>query len=338
MQVTSEGSVRVDLVGGTLDIPPIHLILKDVKTLNLATSLKAKAILTSTDRDGVEIISKDYDSTVFFESSDFTEDKLFRSAHFGPLNFVAQILHYFGIHSNLILEISSKAPAGSGLGGSSTMGVTLYKGLCEFKGLEFDKLKAIKIVRSIESRILNKGVAGYQDYYPALFSGILSLKATVGEVEVEQVYSTELKEFLEDHITLVFSGDTRLSGINNWEVYKSFFDGDEAVRAGMANIAKISNQVYDAIKAQDFSTIIELISLEGIEREKLFPNIVPANIKNLFSDLQVNLSNIGLKMCGAGGGGCFIILHQSQDKVEVSNEIKKFQMKELEFKIESPHE
>ena len=338
MQVTSEGSVRVDLVGGTLDIPPIHLILKDVKTLNLATSLKAKAILTSTDRDGVEIISKDYDSTVFFESSDFTEDKLFRSTHFGPLNFVAQILHYFGINKNLTLEISSKAPAGSGLGGSSTMGVTLYKGLCEFKSVEFDKLKAIKIVRSIESRILNKGVAGYQDYYPALYSGILSLKANIGEVEVEQIYSRELKDFLENHITLVFSGDTRLSGINNWEVYKSFFDGDESVRVGMSNIAKITNQVYDAIEAKDFSKVIDLISLEGVEREKLFPNIVPSNIKNLFSDLQSKVSSIGLKMCGAGGGGCFIVLHKSEDKSLISEEIKKFQMKELEFKIEAPHE
>ena len=37
-----EGSVRVDLLGGTLDLNPINLILPNVVTLNLATSLKAK--------------------------------------------------------------------------------------------------------------------------------------------------------------------------------------------------------------------------------------------------------------------------------------------------------
>lgn len=40
MQVTSQGSVRVDLVGGTLDIEPINLIIKNVITLNVATGLK----------------------------------------------------------------------------------------------------------------------------------------------------------------------------------------------------------------------------------------------------------------------------------------------------------
>ena len=53
---TVEGSVRVDLLGGTLDLVPINLILPDVVTLNLATSLKAKAVITSTDFDGVEIV------------------------------------------------------------------------------------------------------------------------------------------------------------------------------------------------------------------------------------------------------------------------------------------
>jgi D-glycero-alpha-D-manno-heptose-7-phosphate kinase len=45
MQVTSEGSVRVDLVGGTIDLEPINLILPNVVTLNVATSLKAKVEL-----------------------------------------------------------------------------------------------------------------------------------------------------------------------------------------------------------------------------------------------------------------------------------------------------
>ena len=49
MQTESTGSVRVDLVGGTLDLPPIHLILDETVTLNLATSLKAKVIFESID-------------------------------------------------------------------------------------------------------------------------------------------------------------------------------------------------------------------------------------------------------------------------------------------------
>ena len=35
----ASGSVRVDLVGGTLDLEPINLILPNVVTMNVATSL-----------------------------------------------------------------------------------------------------------------------------------------------------------------------------------------------------------------------------------------------------------------------------------------------------------
>ena len=49
--VTIEGSVRVDLLGGTLDLVPINLILPNVVTLNLATSLKAKVTISPIDFD-----------------------------------------------------------------------------------------------------------------------------------------------------------------------------------------------------------------------------------------------------------------------------------------------
>ena len=49
MQVTNQGSVRVDLVGGTLDIEPINLIIKNVVTLNVATGLKASVTLSKTE-------------------------------------------------------------------------------------------------------------------------------------------------------------------------------------------------------------------------------------------------------------------------------------------------
>ena len=53
MTVKVTGSVRVDLVGGTLDLNPINLILKDVVTMNVATSLMAQVKLTKIDEDHI---------------------------------------------------------------------------------------------------------------------------------------------------------------------------------------------------------------------------------------------------------------------------------------------
>jgi galactokinase/mevalonate kinase-like predicted kinase len=37
-------------------------------------------------------------------------------------------------------------------------------------------------------------------------------------------------------------------------------------------------------------------------------------------------------MCGAGGGGCFIITHQAKDKSEIEKAIAKTPMRVLDFK------
>lgn len=333
--ITVKGSVRVDLLGGTLDLNPINLILPNVVTLNVATSLKAVAQITEIDFDGVEIVSLDYNTAIKFKSSDFTKDKL-RSNFFGNLTFIAYLLDLFEIHQGIRLELESGSPAGAGLGGSSAMGVTCFKAFCEYKKIELDRFNAISKVNSLEARILDSGPAGYQDYYPALFGGVLGLVPTPGSVVVDQLFSAELKAYLETHLTLVYSGETRLSGINNWEVYKAFFNKDEKVRKGLSTIAELSQAAYQKIKKNSLSDLSQLIASEGDERRKLFPGILTNSMNSLREDLAQQNKNLGLKVCGAGGGGCFLITHQPTDREFVDQMIAKYQMKKMELIVEKP--
>lgn len=59
--------------------------------------------------------------------------------------------------------------------------------------------------------------------------------------------------------------------------------------------------------------MLTLISLEGMEREKLFPGITTDKIRQFTSELKKEGNVLGLKMCGAGGGGCFILVHKGLD-------------------------
>jgi len=333
---SASGSVRVDLVGGTLDLEPINLILPNVITMNVATSLKANVVLNKTNIEEVIIISKDYKTSYNFHKNDFTPEKLFQSNHFKEMTFICQILDLFNIHSHIEVELSSGAPAGSGLGGSSAMGVTLYKALCDYTGTVLNIQKAVQIVKGCEGRILNQGVPGYQDYYPALVGGVLGLKGIPGEILCEQLYSDELKTFLEKRVTLVYSGISRDSGINNWDVYKSFFDKKPEIRESMGKIAEISFKAYQALKAKDFESLLKLIGEEGNSREKLAPGITPYEVKELYVTLMHEVNHIGLKMCGAGGGGCFILTHKEEDKDKVQSLVKSANMQVLDFFIESP--
>jgi D-glycero-alpha-D-manno-heptose-7-phosphate kinase len=336
MQVIKQGSVRVDLCGGTLDIPPINLIIKDVVTLNVATSLKAKVILSKTDSNSIEIISHDYDKSEVFPSEVFTTDNIYFNNYFKELTFIIQLIDLFGIKKNLKVELSSGAPAGSGLGGSSSMGATLYSALCEFTGAAFDRERAIRQVNLTEGRILNSGMPGYQDYYPALYGGVLALIPHTGEVKVEQLFSTELAHVLESRCTLVFSGESRLSGINNWEVYKAFFDKNDSVIHGLNQIAKISFDAYKALKMKNYDSLLSLIAQEGIERKRLFPKIVTPGMEKVMVEIQNSTKSSGMKVCGAGGGGCFLITHQESERELVKKIIEKTQMKVLDFKVEGP--
>jgi D-glycero-alpha-D-manno-heptose-7-phosphate kinase len=336
MQVTNQGSVRVDLVGGTLDIEPINLIIKNVVTLNVATGLKASVTLSKIAFNGIEIHSKDYNKSYKYEASDLTEDRVVYSNEFVEMSFILQILRLFNINSGLKLELASGAPAGSGLGGSSAMGVTLYRALCNFTGHNYDRHTAVVRVKAVESRILNQGMAGYQDYFPALTGGVLAVRGIEGEIKVEQLYSDELKNVLEAHLTLISSGQSRASGINNWEVYKAFFDKKPEVVNGLTRIAEISHATYLAIKERQWDEMLKNIALEGLEREKLFPGITTEKIRQFTAELKQEGDVLGLKMCGAGGGGCFILVHKGLDPNVIEAKVRAHGMEILPFKVEAP--
>lgn len=337
--IEQAGSVRVDLAGGTLDLHPICLIEPNVITLNLATSLKARVLLKETSDSAVVIYSKDYHKSWTFFPADFTEANL-RAGLFEEMTFIAWILYHFNVTTNLHVELSSGSPAGAGLGGSSAMGVTLYQALLRYKGRELktdtEKKEAVSAVNAMEARILDSGPAGYQDYFPALYGGVLALHPRLNQVQVEQLFDQRLKVFLEDHITLVYSGKARLSGINNWEVYKAFFDHDENTRNGLTHIARASLDVYEAIKSGNYSEVLAAIAREGQAREELFPDIVPKDIHNLCQKLTKNKLITGMKMCGAGGGGCFLLLHGKDDRESLLPYLKEATMEVLKFEIEAP--
>ena len=153
-KASAQGSVRVDLLGGTLDIVPINQVLRNTITLNLATSLKAKVVVEEIEYEGVEFVSVDYESTTRYSSVDFSFDN-FDGETFGPLSFLAQILYHFNLTSGVRLTTESGSPPGAGLGGSSSMGVTVYKALCDYTDRTFERQEAINTVQNIEAKILN---------------------------------------------------------------------------------------------------------------------------------------------------------------------------------------
>ncbi|MBF0314892.1 MAG: hypothetical protein HQK50_11800 [Oligoflexia bacterium] len=351
------GSVRVDLLGGTIDLYPISLILSNVVTINLATSLKVEVKLSACkhkSEDAVTLISKDYDHQLMLTKSLWNRSLFYEEEEgdrFGKLKFLVEIIKTFPFEKikNCKIEVKSAIPAGTGLGGSSAMGATLYRALAKYcgKAIKSDSeiAKAVEVVKALESRILVAGPAGYQDYYPALYGGVLSLIPLPGSVKVVQAYSPKLKQFLEEHITLVYSGISRNSGINNWEVYKSFFDKREesdksaSIRMRLQAIANCSYEGFNAIKEGRYHDLLLAIAEEGELRKGAASGIVIKEMAELYSELRTEFGSdkiLGMKVCGAGGGGCFLLLHERGVQKGLLETIKRHRMQRLDFKIALP--
>jgi D-glycero-alpha-D-manno-heptose-7-phosphate kinase len=165
---------------------------------------------------------------------------------------------------------------------------------------------------------------------------VLALNAKAGSIEVQQLFSEELKSALEEYVTLVFSGKSRFSAINNWEVYKSFFDREEKVVRGLEKIATLSTKAVRSIIDRDYRKLLDLIIQEGLVRKTLFSNIETAEMSELLNELQQIDDRCGIKVCGAGGGGCFLIIHPEVPKSDVEKIVTEHEMKVLDFYIEEP--
>jgi D-glycero-alpha-D-manno-heptose-7-phosphate kinase len=340
MQTSNSGSVRVDLLGGTLDLTPIDLSLQNSWTINFATSLQAQVEVESLNESVVRLVSEDYNETKEFSFKQITENSVLSGNFFEHYQFIIGLCWEFKDFwkSGFQLKLKSGSPPGAGLGGSSAMGVVCFQALAQFFGKTYSADQILLTVKDIEARILDSGPTGFQDYYPALYGGVLALKRRAGRVEVKQLFTKDLQAFLQDNLTLVFSGIKRLSGINNWQVYKRFYDQDTEVRQGLSTIADLSHKALQAIEGKRYDELLKLIVEEGQYREELFSGIVPEEIKNFQKKLEAQSLPSGIKMCGAGGGGCFLIGHRIDQKEKIHQVVQEEGMKVLDFQVSPPKE
>ncbi len=168
----------------------------------------------------------------------------------------------------------------------------------------------------------------------------MSCSCKAGNPQVEHLNQDQkLSPILENHLILINSKISRNSGINNWEVYKNFFDDKSNVRTGLAKINSLTKQAYTAIKNKNFEVFLNLIIKEGEVRKSLFEGIEVPKVSDFLKELQEKFPKTGSKICGAGGGGCFLVvlpdlsLDTSKIKEDIQSLCQKHSMEILDFNV-----
>ena len=159
---------RVDLAGGTLDCWPLYLFLGDPVTINVAIDIFTYAHLKERADLQIELDSADLKSKKTYQNlADCLTDT-------DPaFELVRAHLRYWNPTKGFSLATRSESPVGGGLGGSSSLCITLLKAFSQWlkKPLADDEM--VRVASHIEAQILLKPT-GTQDYFRPFMAACVS--------------------------------------------------------------------------------------------------------------------------------------------------------------------
>jgi D-glycero-alpha-D-manno-heptose-7-phosphate kinase len=299
MIIESSAPPRVDLAGGTIDIWPLYLFHPGATTVNFALSLRARCTIET--RDDGRIVLESRDRKVAFETDlSAIEDLLLEER----LELVSKLVHFFKPTTGFHLVAESAVPAGAGLGGSSALAIAVIGALNRLVGNRYSQKKFVTIAANVESTVI-KVPAGFQDYYPPLFGSVSSVHFRPDGIEREAL-EVDVDE-LERRIAICYTGEPRLSGINNWEVFKKHIDGDGELFELFEGIRDSARNMREALLANDWTRVSETMKNAYPNRKRLAPTITTPQMDMLVEKALAHGAEAA-KVCGAGGGGCIAFL------------------------------
>lgn len=308
MLIESSAPTRVDLAGGTIDIWPLYLFHPGAATVNFATSLRAHCQIRT--RDDGRIVLESQDRKVAFETELAAIEDLVREER---LELISKLVHFFKPTTGFHLIANSLAPAGAGLGGSSALAIACIGALNSLVGNRYDPRKFITIAANIETTVI-RVPAGFQDYYPAQYGGAMCLNFGVEGIEREALAVDA--EQLESRLVICYTGEPRLSGTNNWEIFKRHIDGDPELFELFGGIRDSAQRMRAALLADDWNEVRETMRAGYPNRKRLAPGVTTPQMERLVESALASGAEAA-KVCGAGGGGCIAFLCAEGQKADV---------------------
>ncbi|HEX3145038.1 MAG TPA: hypothetical protein VHQ64_13790 [Pyrinomonadaceae bacterium] len=309
MIIESSAPTRADLAGGTIDIWPLYLFHTGASTVNFALSLRASARIETLDDQRLILESRDRGVRV-----ETTVDRIDDLANDDQLELVSKMVHFFRPEVGFHLIANSEAPAGAGISGSSALAIALIGALNRLVGDRYEPSSFIGIAANVETTVI-RVPAGIQDYYPAQYGSASCIHLRPDGVEREEL-AVDTDE-IDRRFVICYTGEPRLSGINNWEVFKRHIDGDREVFEIFERIRDAAEQMRDALLADDWHAVGEIMRVAYPNRKRLAPNITTPLMDAIVEKALANGAEAA-KVCGAGGGGCIAFLCADGRKEDVA--------------------
>ena len=315
--IHSEAPTRIDLAGGTLDIPPLYLFHQPALTINMAIDAKVKVTISSSDKTTVRSLDQNI-TAEWQDPSDISWDE------HPQLELILRLIKSFNPKEHLSVDVHSGVPAGSGLGGSSAIAIALTAALTRWFGKEFSNDELVEYAKSIETQTV-RVPTGYQDYWGAIHGKIHAYEMGLnGKPIVTPLGSDDFHRDLERHALLVYTEKTRFSGTNDWELFKNYMEGDKTTIKLFDELRDRALAMQAALMAEDITLVAQALNDDWKTRKAMLPSMTTPEIETL-TDRTFRHGAFGARVCGAGGGGCTVLLIDPEKRSElmrlITNEI-----------------
>ncbi len=317
----SKAPLRIGLAGGGTDVSP-YCDRYGGAILNATISLYAYASIEPLKEPVIIIEAIDRNETYRFPLGDTLPIDGNLDLAKGAYNHVVK--RYGAVPSGFKLSTLVDAPAGSGLGSSSTLMVAIIGVFAQWLNLPLGEYDIAQTAYDVE-RVELAMAGGKQDQYAAAFGGVNFMefysdnKVIVNPLRIKQQYLYEL----ENNLLLYFTATSRLSSTiieaqsrNVTEQKKESIDAMHHLKeqAVMMKEALLKGNIHDIGRILDF----------GFKYKKQMASGISNPMLDGIYDTAMKAGATGGKISGAGGGGFMMFYCPDNTRFAVRNALASF--------------
>ncbi|MBN9483344.1 MAG: dehydrogenase [Bacteroidetes bacterium 43-93] len=317
----SKAPLRLGLAGGGTDVGPYCDIFGGA-ILNATISLYAYASIEPLHIPEIIIEARDRNEiTTCTLSEELDIDGELTLAK-GAYN---HIVKKFGpVPSGFRLTTFVDAPAGSGLGSSSTLVVAILGAFAEWMRLPLGEYDIAHMAYAVERHDLAMA-GGKQDQYAATFGGVNFMefyaenRVIVNPLRIKQKYLFELQ----NNLLLYFTSTSRLSSTIIEAQTKNVTDKNEKSIEAMHQLKEQAAMMKEALLKGDINNIGSILDFGFRYKKQTAQGISNTSMDTIYEE-ALAAGATGGKISGAGGGGFMMFYCPANTRYDVQKALQQF--------------
>jgi D-glycero-alpha-D-manno-heptose-7-phosphate kinase len=317
----SKAPLRIGLAGGGTDVSP-YSDLYGGAILNATLSLYAQATIEPLAENKIILSANDRSETETYE----LQSELPINGRLDLLKGVYNAIQkdYGATSTGFKLSTFVDAPAGSGLGTSSTLVVAIIGAFAEMMRLPFGEYDIAHYAYEIERKQLQLA-GGKQDQYAATFGGVNYMefyendKVIVNPLRIKQQYLFEL----ENNLVLYYTATSRESARIIEQQSNNVITQQEASIEAMHQLKQQAQMMKEALLKGRLNEFGEILDYGYQQKRKMAEGISNPLMEDIYETAK-QAGATGGKISGAGGGGFMIFYCPGTTKYNVIKSLERF--------------